>query len=122
MSIYNQRFYQRGSHFHTIANISIDQTNWQEAEVYDISSSGLQLHTDLTFEVGDIIWLDMMLHGFFSEFEVKSPCIVRRKLGRDNKNIYGVSFKDLSQDIRIRIDENIIKDRPVSHDAYTPDK
>lgn len=122
MDAFDRRTYQRGGHFVTIANISADDQNWQTADVYDISSGGLQLHTDLELSVNDVLWIDMTIHGFFTEFDVKTQIVVRRKLGRDDKNVYGVSFKGLSQDIKIRIDENIIKDRPVSQDSYTPDK
>lgn len=120
MSEFDRRIYQRGSHFYTVANISSDGQSWQPAEVYDVSSGGLKLHTGLEFHAGDILWLDMTLHGFFSEFEVKTQCVVRRKLTDDDKHVYGLSFKDLSQDIKIRIDENVIKDRPVSQDPYMP--
>lgn len=121
MDSFDRRTYQRGSHFYTVANISADGQNWQTAEVYDVSSSGLQIHSDHTLHVGDVLWIDMMIHGFFTEFQVKTQCVVRRKIDGEEKNVYGVSFKDLSQDIRIRIDENIIKDRPVSQNLYTPD-
>lgn len=116
-----RRVYQRGSHFNIDARVSDDGQNWKEAHISDLSSGGLQLHTDSLLQKGDMLWFDLVIHGFFSEFEIKVKGIIRREIKGDSQHLYGVSFMDLSPDQKIRIDENVLNDRPVGGAPYMMD-
>lgn len=117
----NRRAYQRGLHFHIDAKISTDGIIWTEAFISDLSSGGLQLHSDTCYQKDDILWFDLMIQGFFTEFEVKVKGIVRREHMREKQHIYGISFLDLSPELKIRIDENVMNDRPVGGASYLSD-
>jgi len=117
----DKRAHQRGAHFHIAAKISRDRKRWKEAEIDNLSSGGLQLHTDDIFNPGDTLWFDLHIQGFFSEIQIKVQGLIRRKEVKDQRHVYGVSFNGLSQDLGIFIDENIQNDRPIGGSPYLLD-
>ena len=96
-----RRTYQRSEEFQFEARVSRDNAQWVDITVHDLSSEGLKFETDEQFEVGNAVWFDMKVNKLFVEFKFKAKGEIRRK----DKNVYGASFKDLSSDIKIRIDE-----------------
>ena len=119
--MYNQRAYNRGSHFNGEAQVSSDGDNWQQADVSDISSGGLMFCSPTEYAVGDRLWFDLVIRGFLSKFEVKSLGEVRRKIEHGKVFDYGIAFKGLSPEKKIQIDENVRNDRPVTGDGYEVD-
>jgi len=118
MDINERRLYQRGEHFYIEAKMSRDKNRWKKATISNLSSGGLQLVTEDKFEVGDIIWFDLVVQGFFSMLETTVKTEIRNKKAVEDKFAYGAVFLDLSPDKKIFIDENIKKDRPVTGDTY----
>jgi hypothetical protein len=116
-----RRTYQRGRHFHVEAKVSRDGEAWIDAEVRDLSAGGLNLRTDEVFNIGEELWLDLTVQGFFSMFEIKIKGIVRGEKHYHGHRKYEVSFVGLSQDLQIMIDENTKHDRPIGRDPYTMD-
>ena len=121
MDLYDKRSYQRGEHFYIDARVSRDQIRWRKAIINNLSSGGLQLMTDESFAVGDKLWFDLTIQGFFSEFDMKVNGEIRNEKKIDGKNAYGVVFLNLSHDKKILIDENIKNDRPVGGAPYNYD-
>ena len=107
-----------GGHFHIEARISGDNINWRGAHINSLSSRGLHLLTDKPYEKGDLIYFDLVVHGFFSEFEVRVSGVVRQAHEKEGHCVYTVIFLNLSPDLQIRIDENIKRDRPLGGGLY----
>lgn len=118
---YNRRNYQRGSHFVCSAIVRSEGRGWHAAEIFDLSSGGLMLKSAEEFSSGDQLWFDLTIQGFLSEFSVMVKGIVRRKNTYTNEYVYGIEFLNLDQDTKIRIDENVMRDRPVGRDTYQSD-
>ncbi|MDR1060674.1 MAG: PilZ domain-containing protein [Clostridiales bacterium] len=106
MAANDRRAYQRDS-FNCDAKMSRDGASWVEARVSDLSSGGLQMKARDDIDVGATVWLDIIMYGLASEFEVKTQGIIRRKQRARHYFIYGVLFADLPGDSRIMIDEAI---------------
>ena len=122
MEANERRNYQRGDHFHIIAKLSHDRNRWKKVSINNLSSGGLQLRTEEKFNVGDKIWFDLEIQGFFSEFETQVEGEIRNIISQEDQNVYGVIFHNLPHDKKIFIDENIKKDRPVAGDPYSFDQ
>ena len=121
MDAHEKRLYQRGEHFYIEAKTSRDKIRWRDATINNLSSGGLQLLSNEVYEVGHLLWFDLKVQGFFSEFETKVQGEVRNVRRIEDVYAYGVIFLDLSNDKRILIDENIKQDRPVGGDPYSFD-
>ena len=121
MDANEKRRYQRGEHFHIVAKISRDQKRWKKVSINNLSSGGLQLRSDEKYEIGETVWFDLTIQGFFSEFEINTKAEIKNDIARDGHHIYGVVFLDLSHDKKILIDENIKNDRPIGGDPYVND-
>ena len=117
-----KRAYARANHFNLTARVSKDKFIWKKAAATELSSGGLELRTKIEYAVGDVLWLDLTVQGFLSEFSFKAEATIRRTKGFiGGEHIYGVSFNNLTDDVRIRIDENVRNDRPAGGDAYEND-
>ena len=113
--------YQKGRHFHVETKVSRDGTAWIDAESRDLSAGGLNLRTDEVFKIGETVWLDLTVQGFFSMFEIKIKGNINGEKHYHGHRRYDVSFVGLSQDLQIMIDENTKHDRPIGRDPYTMD-
>ena len=116
-----KRFYQRSDHFNIVARTSRDKRRWKKVFIHNISSGGLQFSTDEEFTTGEVIWFDLAIQGFFSEFEVNTRGEIRNVNMHEGRYVCGVVFVELNTDIKILIDENIKSDRPVFGEPYLSD-
>jgi len=116
-----KRFYQRSDHFNIMAKTSRDKRRWKKVFIHNISSGGLQFSTDEAFTTGEVIWFDLAIQGFFSEFEVYTRGEIRNVNMHEGRFVCGVVFIELNTDIKILIDENIKCDRPVFGEPYMSD-
>jgi hypothetical protein len=108
-----RRTYRRSALIKCDAKISKDSQKWEEASVIDISSNGFQMIASDIYEIGELLFFEMKIYGFLSEFNVNINGVVRRKIPKEGGNAsYGISFQNLAPDIKIRIDESIIKNNP----------
>jgi len=121
MDVNERRLYQRGDHFYIEAKFSRDQIRWKKATISNLSSGGLFLIAEERFEVGDHLWVDLIVQGFFSSFETKVKSEIRNEKKINGHYGYGIVFLDLSHDKKIIIDENIKNDRPVGGAPYSLD-
>lgn len=121
MEIHDRRHYKRSDHLYCTAKMSIDGKKWQEADLDDLSSGGLRMRTAESFQVNDVLWFNLEIQNFLVEFSIKTQGIIRRRTEFENEYTYGVAFINLSPDDRIRIDENVRMDRPVTRDTYNFD-
>lgn len=121
MAMYDQRAYSRGGHFDGQVLVSTDGDTWAPADVSDISSGGLKLHSNAEYGEGEALWFDICLQSFLSEFEIKTMGVVCRKAPAGGAFQYGIAFKGLSRDKQIQIDENVRNDRPVTGKGYEAD-
>ena len=117
----DKRTYARGEHFHIEAKTSRDKARWKKVTINNLSSGGLQLLTEDKYEIGDKIWFDLVVQGFFSQFEARVQGEIRNARVIEHWNAYGVVFLDLSHDKKIMIDENIHNDRPIEGNPYSYD-
>ena len=104
----DKRNYKRDEYFFSDVKISLDGDVWHDAKVFDISANGLKFQSNIMFDSGDDLWFNLSIPEFLSKREMKIKGRIRRKDQEDNMYIYGVSFEDLSPDIQIGIDENIM--------------
>jgi len=121
MDVNERRHYQRGEHFYIEAKTSRDQIRWKKASIRNLSSGGLQLLTDEKHDVGEKLWFDLVIQGFFSVLETRVKGEIRNETKIEEQNAYGVVFLDMSHDKKILIDENIKNDRPVGGAPYSFD-
>lgn len=121
MDTYNQRAYSRGQHLNCDARVSRDGTSWVPADIHNVSSGGLKLDSPTEYQKGEVLWFDLVFHGFLSDFEVKAQGEIRHVSQYGASYHYGVAFIGLSPDTKIRIDENVKLDRPVSGGSYHAD-
>lgn len=117
----DKRHYQRSGHFECAARISEDGNKWFDAVVHDLSSGGLSFLHEKEYQKGDVLWFDILVQGFFSEFDVKTRGKVCRAYSSGNQFGHGIAFIGLSEDIKIRIDENVKRDRPIGQNPYMKD-
>jgi c-di-GMP-binding flagellar brake protein YcgR len=106
----DRRAYKRDKCHRSIVKVSMDGNRWDDAEVFDISAGGLKIVTNIMFDIGEDLWFDLDMHEFLTDRKIKINGTIRRQETDDQegKFVYGVSFKDLSEDVRIGIDENIL--------------
>ena len=104
-----RRAYVRDSEFILDAKVSKDQQHWECVEITDFSASGLNYSAGGEYKVGDILWFDLVVHDFrvLNEPLIKVRGKIRRVDRSESGNSYGVSFKNLSMEQQIRIDEII---------------
>lgn len=118
MDQYDKRNYRRASHFLGELQVSADGENWQNAQMKDISSSGMQMQSGIDYEDGENLWVDVLLSGYLSEFRIKARGTICRKKVKNSHYSYGVKFENLPIDLHIRLDENVSGDRPVGKGYY----
>ena len=119
MQEYDMRRYGRGKHFICTAKVSTDCSGWKSTLVNDISSGGLNFVHLLEYMVGDVLWIEMYIEGFFSAFNFLVQGRIRHKTPSGEGFIYGVEFLDLPHSIKVQIDLNVREDRPVSGEPYS---
>jgi len=83
---------------------------WSEARVLDIAAGGLLFITDMSYEKGDMLRLDLkidpMTPGISRKIPVKATGEITAARGvREGKLAYSVKFTEISKEDRIRIDE-----------------
>jgi len=117
----DKRLYQRGEHFHSAAKVSRDNRVWKSVEINDLSSGGMSVIAKEKYNVGEKLFFDLEIQGFFSQFEIECEGIIKNERHTHDNQIYGVVFTGLSPDKKILIDENIKKDRPVGGNPYSVD-
>ena len=120
--MYEQRNYARGGHFNGTASVSADGETWCRADIEDVSSGGLKLRSETAYNEGDVLWFDIVLQGFLSEFEVKAKGQVCHRQPFADKYIYGIAFMGLSREKQIQIDLNVQNDRPIAGAGYEADE
>jgi len=88
----------------------MDGSRWDEAEVFDISAGGLKIVTNIMFDIGENLWFNLDMPEFLTDRQIRIEGTIRRQETDDEEGmfVYGVSFKDLSEAVRIGIDENIL--------------
>lgn len=118
MQGHSERRYVRGTHFICTARLCGSSGIWRDARVLDLSSGGFSVATNEPYEVGEVLRLDLAIEGILSEFKVKADGVVRSKKRFANEDNYGIEFKNLSQDMKIRIDESVHGDRIVERGVY----
>ncbi|MCL1822808.1 MAG: PilZ domain-containing protein [Oscillospiraceae bacterium] len=105
----NRRSYKRDTNFCTDAKVSLDGRIWHSATVYDISAGGLKFVTNIIFDMDENLWFDLDIPEFLSKHQMKLQGVIRRQEDEENEQfVYGVSFINISPDIQIGIDENIM--------------
>ena len=106
----NRRAYKRDSCDRSNVRVSMDGNIWHEATVFDISAGGLKIVTNIIFDIGEDLWFNLDIPEFLSKRQMKIQGTIKRQEEDDEEGmfVYGVSFKDLSEAIRIGIDENIL--------------
>ena len=117
----NKRSYRRSSHFRGQAAVSRDGEHWEQADVANISSSGLNFRSATQYTKGELLWFDLILEGFLSKMEIKVMGEVRRKASYAENYQYGIRFKGLSPEKIVQLDANIHGDRPVFGGSYEAD-
>jgi c-di-GMP-binding flagellar brake protein YcgR len=106
----NRRAYKRDNCHRSDIRISLDGYIWHEAVVFDISAGGLKIVTNIVFDIGEDLWFNLDMPEFLSKSQMKIKGTIRRQEEDDEEGmfVYGVSFRDLSEAVRIGIDENIL--------------
>ena len=81
--------------------ISVNETRWYEAELYDISASGAKFFcSKLKLEKECFVKIDIL--SGMSEFTFKTKAEIKRVEG---DNIYAVAFTELNKTSEIMLDE-----------------
>ncbi|MCL2109331.1 MAG: PilZ domain-containing protein [Oscillospiraceae bacterium] len=108
--ITNRRAYKRDPNFCTEAKVSLDGEIWHSAQIFDISASGLKFLTNVLFDIGEDLWFDLEIPEFLHRHEeIKIKGTICRQENEDGgKFVYGVAFSQISHDLKIQIDENIM--------------
>ena len=105
----NRRAYKRDPDFCSDAKVSLDGDIWHSAEVYDISAGGLKFLTNVLFDIGEDLWFDLEVPEFLAQREeIKVKGTICRQSDEDGKFLYGVAFSQISPDLQIHLDENIM--------------
>ncbi len=102
-----KRVYQRGDHFECTAKVSEDGEKWFESKIIDLSSGGLLFISEKEYPQDTVLWFDILVEGFLSEFHVEVKGKVRRVQHVGTHYNHGIAFVDLDNDMKIRIDENV---------------
>ena len=105
----NRRAYKRDLDFCSDAKVSLDGETWHDAQVFDISAGGLKFLTNILFDIGEDLWFDLEIPEFLSKHqEIKLKGTICRQTNEDDKFMYGVAFSDITPELQISLDENII--------------
>ena len=97
----DRRVFRRSESFHCEARVSKDKAEWRRVDVRDLSGEGLRFRSGEQFDVGELLWFELNVTGFLTSLDFS----VRGEIRHKRENTYGVSFKDLSHDRKIFIDE-----------------
>lgn len=101
------RKYKRAKHLNCIVKISADGKKYKDGDARDISSGGMGIITEDKYKLGDKLFFELIIQGFMSEFDAKVEGEVVRIKNLQKQTEYGIKFYGLSEDMKIRIDENI---------------
>lgn len=112
------RVYMRGTHLNCTVKVSVDGNKYKTGDVNDISSGGMNLLTEDEYNLGDKLFFELIIAGFMSEFTVFAEGRIVHIKKLPSYYSYGIKFAGLSEDDKIRIDENILKDRLVESKTY----
>lgn len=115
------RSYQRGSHLDLEIRVSIDGIEYIDAKAKDISSGGINLISDIKYTAGDKLFLIIILNGFMTEFKFDAIGVIKHISPYRKGFSYGVQFIGLDEQLKIRLDQNVIKDRIVESEPYIND-
>ena len=108
----DKRTYKRDSYFCSDTKVSLDGNIWHDVLVYDISAGGLSFLSNIIFDLGEVLWFDLTIPEFLSQNVMKLKGEISRIEHEGSRFLYGVAFMDISDDVRIGIDENIqMRDR-----------
>jgi Tfp pilus assembly protein PilZ len=109
----NRRAYKRDINFCNDAKVSLDGNIWHDAMVFDISAGGVKFITNIIFDIGDDLWFELEVPDFLSKHEMIVKGKIRRQENDEmGKFVYGVSFEEMTDAMKVSIDENIMfKDR-----------
>jgi hypothetical protein len=106
------RDYVRTDNWSVTAKLSkeADASEWFDIKVTNMAAGGLLFLTDMTFETGDTIWIDMKIDplapGIFGTIPLKVTGVIRGSRGTiEGKQAYAVEFTEISKSDRIRLDE-----------------
>ena len=103
-----RRSYLRDSESMASAKISWDGKKWDKVTIHDISAGGLSFHSAETFEAGDVLWFDLLLSDFAATSEFDIFGTIRRVQTVNKGFIYGVSFDNAEEKVKIQIDEMLM--------------
>jgi len=109
----NRRAYKRDINFCNDGKVSLDGVIWHDAMVFDISAGGMKFITNILFDIDDALWFELEVPDFLSKHEMVVKGKIRRQEDDEQgKFVYGVSFEDMTESMKVSIDENIMfKDR-----------
>ena len=110
----SNREYVRTDNWSVNAKVSKDRDaeRWLPVEVPNIAAGGLLFLTDMVFNVGDELWVDMMIDPLTPGITGKIPMMVQGDITVDRGLVkglhaYAVRFTVISHSERIRLDELI---------------
>jgi hypothetical protein len=103
------------------ASKNADADQWLDVSVLNLSASGLLFLTDMTYEEGEILWLDLlidpMIAGYSTKNHMKIKGVINNYRGIVNDmNAFSVVYTQISKSSRIWLDELI----HMAHNAYKP--
>jgi c-di-GMP-binding flagellar brake protein YcgR len=105
----NRRAYKRDINFCNDAKVSLDGVIWHDALVFDISAGGVKFITNILFDIGDDLWFELEVPEFLDKQEVVVKGKIRRQENDEqDKFVYGVSFEEMTDAMKINIDESIM--------------
>ena len=106
------REYVRTDSWSVIAKVSRDDITekWFVVQIPNIAAGGLLLRTDTTFEVGQVLNIDMQIDplapGITGKIPMKAKGVVKGDRGMtEGLHAYSVEFTEISSGDRIRLDE-----------------
>lgn len=106
----DNRAYQRSEHLNCKIKVSVDGRNYKPGEVSNISSGGLTLISADEYREGEKLFIELNIAGFLTEFLVITEGKILRRTNLPEYFLYGVKFMGLSEDMKIRIDMNIVNE------------
>lgn len=112
--ISNKRRSVRTDNFTVLAKISTDIKNWTDVAVSDISVGGLSFSSDRVFEVGDTIWLDLLIKPMVlisrtpRRIKTQGEVLLSRS-AREGKPSYAVKFVNMTSANEMELDTLIQK-------------
>ena len=118
-----KRQYRRSEHMEIDVKVSSNGRNWEKVQAVDLSSGGIRFMTSKIYALNANMRFDITVYNFLAEFGFKVQGEIK-SVNKDEENIYryGVQFLDLDENTKIRIDENVINDRPLGKHPYDSDE